>query len=86
MQDDQPSQTPFSPPDISSWPPEEVLAALMNELKRHVNSIKGWAVILAQGFHEETYQKAIESLTWNVEQMEWLMREVRGYLENYGKR
>lgn len=81
MQSNEPPQENYRHPDISAWAPEEVLDALMHELKRHINSIYGFAVILSPGFDQETNQQAVHSILLNAEQMKALIHDIKDYLE-----
>jgi hypothetical protein len=69
--------------DISSWTPIEILEALTRELEPYANSAEGWAIVLSEGYSEETIQQVIQSLHWQADQLKRAITLVREYLKKH---
>ena len=69
--------------DWKSWAPDEVLHALISELKRPLNTIKGYAQILSSKSSEELHAKATTGILNSVEHLETVMKDVISYLNDY---
>ncbi|RIK31242.1 MAG: hypothetical protein DCC56_03390 [Anaerolineae bacterium] len=69
--------------DWKSWTPDVVLRALIPELKRPVNTIKGYAQILSSESSEELHVKATTGILNSVEHLEIVIKDVISYLDDY---
>jgi hypothetical protein len=73
----------YSLQEISSWTPEELLEAFTYEIEPYANSAKGWAMVLSEGYSEETIKQVIQSLHWQADQMKRATAAVREYLKKH---
>ena len=66
---------------ISSWTPQEVLEAFAYEIEPYANAAEGWAMVLSEGYTEETIKQVTQSLHWHANRMKQVKVFVREYLK-----
>ncbi len=69
--------------DWTSWPPDDVLRALVNELKGPLSSIKGYAQILSMDPDKELHARATQNILKIADKIEILMKDIVIYLNDY---
>jgi hypothetical protein len=72
---------------LLSLPPEEVLAVIASEVKRHANSIEGFSIILSKDEFVQEHSYAIQQIerqaksTKSIIDVVWVYLAQRGYLD-----
>ncbi len=80
------SQNPESENNLDNWKtwhPDDILRALVNELKGPLSSIKGYAQILSMEPDEELHARATQNILKIADKIEVLMKDIVIYLNDY---